>query len=192
MVARTGRLAALLVSVLFILLAPPSARASVRPGVRVRWVGARPQPAQAGQEFVGQFEVGSKDPGQLENFGISGKGWTVTGWDAPAAVALSKGQRRVVTFRAVPTDPTEPLTIRYTWAGVPVERAMRLDAASLERAYQKHPIAFRDRGGPKLSGTRPRSLQSGQRATTTAFHFQGTFQYTRGDGTILGADGLKV
>lgn len=192
MVTRTGRLAALLVSVPFILVTPVPARASLRPEVRLRWVGPRPQPAEAGREFVGQFQVGAGDGGQLENFSISGIGWTVRGVDAPATVALMKGQPRVVTFRAVPTDPAEPLMIRYTWDGVPVERAMRLDAASLDRAYQKHLLAFGDKGGPKLSGMRPRSLQSGQRATTTDFHFQGTFQYTRGDGVILGADGLKV
>jgi alpha-tubulin suppressor-like RCC1 family protein len=192
MVTRTGRLAALLASVLFTLVAPSAARASLSSGVRLRWVGERPKPAQAGREFVGQLEVASASAGQVQNFELSGRGWTVRGLDAPAVMSLSKGRRQVVTFRAVPSDPAEPLTIRYTWGGRTIEKNLRLDAASIERAYRKNLVRFDDRAGPKLSGMRPRSQQAGQRATTTAFHFSGTFQYTRGDGTIRGADGIKV
>src|SRR4029079_14847519 len=99
MVTRIGRLAAVLASVLFTLVAPSAARASVSSGVRLRWVGERPKPAQTGREFVGQLEVASAQAGQVQNFEISGKGWTVRGLDAPAVMSLTKGHRQIVTFR---------------------------------------------------------------------------------------------
>ncbi|HET9253055.1 MAG TPA: hypothetical protein VFP58_13160 [Candidatus Eisenbacteria bacterium] len=130
--------------------------------LRVRSFGERPLPAQSGREFTGRIELVAPGPGTVQGFEIVGPGWTVIDVDAPRAFPMvTCGQRRIVTFRAIPQDPTQPLTVRGTYNGSRVERSIRLDAASLER---KRPARYSDRGGPRgnfdVTETRPAGWHS--------------------------------
>jgi alpha-tubulin suppressor-like RCC1 family protein len=175
--------------VLLALWLPGFARASVQTGVKIRWFGDRPQPAESGREFVGQLEIRAPRSGRLENLQVGGTGWSLRGMDAPPSFVMERGGRRIVTFRVVPSDPSQPLTVQATFDGVPVERRARLDAASL----QKRRLKYQDASGPRLSGLRrkaaPSSLQSTQ---DQQISFMGDFRYTRGDGVVVGADHIQV
>lgn len=165
---------------------PGLAHATVESGLKIRWLGDRPLPARSGHEFVGQLEVIAPRSGRLENFQVGGTGWALRGMDAPASLVMSKGQRRIVNFRAVPTDPTQPLTVRATFDGVAIERSAKLDAASL----QKRRLVYQRASGPILSGSRARLGTS--RTEDQQIAFMGDFRYTRGDGVVVGADHIKV
>ncbi|HET9327474.1 MAG TPA: FlgD immunoglobulin-like domain containing protein [Candidatus Eisenbacteria bacterium] len=171
------------------LILPVWAEASVKGGLEIRWVGDRPSPAQPGREFAGQLEVIAPRPGRLENVEIGGMGWTLSAMDAPRSLMMDRGGRRLITFRATPSDPSQPLTVRATFDGIPVETRTRLDAASL----QKRRLQFQNASGPVLSGSRPRLGPSkAQRTQDQQIAFMGDFRYTRGDGVVVGADHVQV
>jgi hypothetical protein len=153
--------------------------------MKIRWFGEKPLPAQSGREFVGQLEVIAPRSGRLENFQVGGTGWTLRGMDAPPSLVMSKGQRRIVTFRATPSDPSQPLTVRATFDGVTVQRSVKLDAASL----QKRRLKYQSASGPILSGSRKLGTS---RTEDQQIAFQGDFKYTREDGVVLGADHIKI
>ncbi|HEU4334011.1 MAG TPA: FlgD immunoglobulin-like domain containing protein [Candidatus Eisenbacteria bacterium] len=157
---------------------------------KIRWFGERPRAAEAGREFVGQLEIIAPRPGTLDLLQITGDGWSGRGLDAAAPFAMGKGERRIVTFRATPQDPAQPLTIRAAFDGVPFEKSIRLDAASLDK---KRRVRFVDRTGPTLSGRRPQAAPgTGSRAADQVLNFSGHFRYNRGDGITVGADNIIV
>ena len=169
---------------------PTTAQASVKTGIKVRWLGERPKPAETGREFVGRLEVIAGKPGRLEGFEVVGQGWTHRGTDAPRSLVMGKGDRRIVTFRSTPQDPAAPLTIRGFFDGKPVEKTLRLDAPSLQK---KRRLQFKDPKGPKLSGMRPRLAPGAtERVTDQAISFSGRFEYQRTDGVWIGADNIVV
>ena len=105
-----GLLVLLTLSIGFWLPAP--AQASVNAGLKIRWFGERPRPAQAGQEFVGQIELIAPRAGMVESLEFVGAGWTRIGMDAPTNFPMTHGQRRVIGFRLVAQDPSQALTVR--------------------------------------------------------------------------------
>src|SRR5262245_9171454 len=180
---RYRQLAMALAIFAFPLCLPAWVEASVHRGLKIRWVGERPLPAQAGREFAGQIEVIAPKSGRLENLRVEGTGWSLRGPVAPPSLLMERGERRLGTFCGVPSDPSEPLTIRATFDGEPVEIRTRLDGASL----QKRRLVFRNASGPVLSGSRPKAAPSKlQRTQNYDFAFMGDFKYTRGDGVVVG------
>jgi alpha-tubulin suppressor-like RCC1 family protein len=167
-----------------------SAQASVSGGgLKIRWFGEKPQAAQAGQEFVGHVEIIAAKPGSLDQLEVVGQGWSLRSSDAPAHASMGRGEQRVLNFRAVPSDPTQPLTVRAVFNGVPVERSGRFDAHSLE----KRKLQYQNGQGPKLSGARPKLAPgSTERAQNQDIAFMGDFKYTRTDGTVRGADHIQI
>jgi hypothetical protein len=171
------------------LVLPASSQATVKSVVKIRWVGDRPSPAQAGREFAGQLEVVAPKAGKLENVQIRGTGWSLEGFDGPSSLMMERGGRRLVSFRATPSDATQPLTVRATFDGVTVEKSLALDAASL----QKRRLHYQNASGPLLSGSRPKvGTTKLQRTQDQQIAFQGDFKYTREDGVVLGADHIKI
>ena len=179
-----------LVGLVFILISLPAAVfATVGRDLTIRWSGERPAPAQAGREFVGRFEIAAGQGGPVEGLEVVGNGWTLNGLDAPSRLSMDRGQRRVVTFRATPQNPAEPLTVRCVWQGRTVQRSIRLDAASLERKGRR--VVF-DGQGPRLSSSRLSLRQGAARVSAQQIHFSGRFRYTRGDGLAVGADHIVI
>ncbi|HET9327475.1 MAG TPA: FlgD immunoglobulin-like domain containing protein [Candidatus Eisenbacteria bacterium] len=177
-------------AILLLCLALPSlAEASVKSPVKIRWAGDRPSPAQSGREFAGQLEVIAPRQGRLENVEIHGAGWSLSAVDAPRALMMDRGGRRLITFRGVPADATQPLTVRATFDGVQIEKSLRLDAASLE----KRRLVYQNASGPKLSGLRDKTAPGKlQRTQDQQIAFMGDFRYTRGDGVEVGADHIRI
>jgi hypothetical protein len=174
---------------LFALWLPAYALASVKTGVKIRWIGDRPLPAQAGHELVGQLEIIAPRPGKLDNLQIGGNGWSLGDSDAPRSLVMSRGERRVVRFRAVPSDPSQPFTVRATFDGVPVERSARLDAASLQKSH----LQYQSSSGPTLSGFRAKASPTKAEGTQAQqLSFMGDFKFTRDDGVVLGADHIRI
>lgn len=177
----------LLVPLLAGLVLPATpAFATVGPPIRVRWSGEWPAPARPGVETIGRIELSVNRAGIVDDLQVAGAGWEVRGLDTPRRFVLPPGSRRVVTFRAVPTDPAAPLVITGTVNGREFRKEYRLDAARLERIGK--PNAVRATAAPVLSGTKGGgSLQGGGRN----IRFRGRFMYERGDG-LVGADNLVV
>lgn len=173
---------------LALVLLPAAVLADVwSPGLRIRWVGERPAPAAAGAEITGRFELVAGRGGILEDVTLSGAGWTVTALAGEKRAVMATGSRRPFTFRAVPGDAQEPLVVRATFDGRVVQKVLRLDAASLERATRPRPIVF---------GAEP-ALTGPKRHATAAqtIRFKGRFLYLRGDmptPLALGADNITV
>ncbi len=170
------------------LLVPIVARATVAPpSVRIRWEGERPLPARAGVEFTGAFRITASGSGVLENVRLEGEGWAIRSLANPGTVRLASHASRVVTFRAVPSDPSAPLFLRATFDGRPFEQTIRLDATSLERAGRRGRIAFAD-GAPRLTGKRVGNTTHAQ-----SIRFHGRFAYVRDlGGPTLGADNIPI
>jgi alpha-tubulin suppressor-like RCC1 family protein len=184
---RFARISALFGWVLVIPIIPVAARATVGRDLRIRWAGERPSPAQAGREFVGRFEMLAGTDGFVEGLDVVGKGWVLEGMDAAPRLAMTRGQRRVVTFRATTENLAEPLTVRCLWQGRLIEKSIRLDAASLDRKGRR--VVF-DGQGPRLSSATPRLSDQG--VSAQQIHFSGRFRYTRGDGIPMGADHIVI
>ena len=179
--------------IVFLLLAiaslPGASGASVdSPGLKIRWAGERPSPAVAGQEFAGRLELAAGKAGRLESLEISGQGWAVRAVDGVPTGLLTRGDRRFVTFRAVPDDPSQPLIVRAAFEGRTIVRPLRVGAAALA----KKKLHFADAAGPRISGTSLSRGQGGRIQGGQIFSFMGDFRYTRGDGVVMGADGMEV
>ena len=169
---------------------PAIADATVEQSLKIRWSGERPRPAKAGQEFLGRIEIVAPANGSVQGLDVVGNGWTLLGMDAPRTFAMARGQRRVLTFRVMPQDPAQPLTVRCSYNGAMVERTLRLDPASLQRA---RPARFLNGSGPRSSGTGTRlSPESGARTSAMQIHFTGSVRYVRADGLHVGADNIAL
>jgi hypothetical protein len=168
------------------LFTPCRAGADVGPPVGIRWSGEWPAPARAGAIYVGHFELVAADPVTVENLEVRGDGWTILGVDAGSHLTLPRDGRRVVTFRAVPTDPAAPIVVSGTANGIPFRRAFRLDRDHTRPGPAQGSV--RSERAPVLSGTKPRATtQSGRN-----IRFHGTFRYQRMDGQWIGADNIVV
>jgi hypothetical protein len=88
-----------------------------------------------------------------------------------------------------PNDPSQPLTVRATFDGIPVEKSIRLDRGSLERKR----LQYKNASGPILSGSRSNPGTSKmQRTQDQQIAFMGDFKYMRGDGVEVGADHIRI
>src|SRR5688572_16044064 len=167
---------------------PAQSQASVKQELKIRWFGEGPRPAQSGQEFVGQVELVAPEPGMVEGLEIVGQDWAPIG-NIPTTFFMTAGQHRVIPFRMVPQDPSQPLAVRCIWNGVAVERSVRLDAGSLGKKQAR----YLDKEGPRTSGTRPNlSPEGGARTSDMQIHFMGSVRYIRPDGLHPGADNIVI
>jgi hypothetical protein len=168
-----------------LLQVPAPATADVGPPIRVRWSGEWPAPARPGVETVGRFEIAVERDAVVEDLEVAGEGWTLRGLDSGRRLDLAKGARRVITFRAVPTDPSAPLVITGRVNGMPFRKAFRLDAERLSRIGR--PGAVRMAAAPVLGATEPGTTIQNARN----IRFRGRFMYDRGS-DLVGGDNVVV
>lgn len=164
----------------------PPAEATVAPPVSVEWSGALPSPAVASRSFEGLFELRAPFGGLVENLRLEGDGWSVLSFPGPRMRNMAPGETEVFSFRAVPTDPTAPLRVQFTFDGVPVQETFRLDAKSLSRHQTPGRVAYAEDDAPRLQGLGARNLRDQN------IHFQGSFRTIRGDGASVGVDAIVV
>src|SRR6185436_3483401 len=151
----TGRALVLLAALL-----PAVASARVAPPIHVRWVGGIPAPAKASAEFSGRFEIEMGATAVVDDLRLEGKGWSVKSLEAAPRLALAKGDRRAIAFRATPADPAEPLVVRGSIDGQPFQETFRFDEASLSGARARGTVLRQ--APPRLSGTKTPSMAGGQ------------------------------
>jgi len=180
----------LLPALLFAALVLPAvpAFASLEAPIRVRWSGEWPAPARPGIETIGRIELSVVRAGIVEDFAIAGDGWTVRGAEASGRLVLPPGTNRVVTFRAVPTDPSAPLVVSGTINGRSFREEFRIDAERLSRIGR--PGMVRATAAPVLSGTKVPGATTNGGARN--IRFRGRFMYERLGAELVGADNIVV
>ena len=167
---------------LFGLLVAGPAAATVGPSIAVRWSGELPPPARAGQELVGRFELVSGNAGRVENLAVHGDGWEVRGFDGPSSLVLPPHAQRQFTFRAVPTDPHQPLEVTGTVNGVPFTKRFTLDQERLSHyAVPREARVTGTADSGKLPGTQSQLIR-----------MRGRVIYTRTDNVTIGVDNIVV
>jgi hypothetical protein len=115
-------------------LAAPAAHATVRrEPVRVRLAGP-PVAATAGVALEQTLVLESKTGQHLTGLRLSGDGWSVRAFGAPATLHLVPGERQRIPFVAIPQHPDAPLRLTYEAGGHTFSRNLDLSRAAIRRA----------------------------------------------------------
>ncbi len=112
---------------------------TVGPPVKIK-VPETIQPAISGQEYTATIQVLIGRVGLLDDFALTGEGWTIVESNAPNQHQAQAGEAIDLTFKAVPADANRPLRVSLTWNGRRVSRTLRLSQAYFEQMERSGPL----------------------------------------------------
>ncbi len=116
---------------------PAVALATVGPPIEIKMT-VPDEPAVAGEEFSGVFEVHVFKSGFLDDFILSGEGWEIVSTDAPKnGVQVQPGVLKIA-FRAIPSNTDNPVELTLTFNGRKASRAYEIGRKYFERAGKPH------------------------------------------------------
>lgn len=182
-----------------------AASADIGPPVKIV-MPADVAPATANVEYRGVFEVHVGRPGTLTSFTLQGQGWTVLSLDAPVQQAVKAGEVVVVSFVAIPADPSQALEFAVSFDGRRARKYVTLSQENFDRLRNPRPVRqlVRVDEGPHpaipptttVIPAAPRkgagSEGGGVAGGAITLRFRGRFGYVRQDGPFIGADGFYV
>lgn len=176
-----------------------------------------PEAAVAGRTMTGTLRVVSSGPAEISNLRFDGAGWTARSTDAPARARLSAASPLTFTFTATPTNPKQPLIVRYEVDGVSYEESIDFSPEALERALRPgntrrmaqrevtpfpgdpaskaRPATIAARAPSALRGKADQPMKDTEEPARIAarnIRVHGRFVYDRSDGPTIGADGVAV
>ncbi len=109
--------------------------ADIGPPVAVK-LPANTAVAIAGEEYEGAFEIRVYKPGDLTDFRIEGEGWRVASSTLPTASLRAPVGTISVKFKAIPTNPDEPLGLSLRYNGRLVRTLYEVGPAHAARKAQ--------------------------------------------------------
>ena len=170
------------------------------PPVRIS-MPAGTAPAVARQPYAGVFEIQLGEGGTLADFELAGDGWTVYQLDVPEQRATAGAGVIRVPFRAMPTNPDQPLRLTFTYNGKRVSKAYELGPAYFQSVGRDQPLvriadaelADMITAVPAGQLVRPANVSGG----AIPLRFTGRFMYTRpvstdGNGNFIGSVDVGV
>lgn len=167
-------------------------RGDIPPPVRIAVPRATIVAPTMNQEHRGLVEVTVGERGTIEQFDLQGAGWTVLEIHPRPPLDVVRGQVTTFSYRATPRDPATPLVARVVFNHQRVQRAVTV---SPER-YARYGRARPSTRVPGSTGLRPGAdpnppAPSSLAAGGVTLRFVGCIQYTRMDGQVMAADGVR-
>jgi hypothetical protein len=185
-----------------------AALADVAPPIKVRLMKGSGLPVE-GEPFKGRLEISTGYPGQLTDFRFESDSWLTVSIDAPASRDLAQDGKMEIPFEVRPLTGSQDLVFLFEIDGFTIRKNLNLTRAhalSMENpapvkevqgdfapapihSMESAPVEDEEPIG--MRGERD-SDENAASSTNRTIRVRGRFTYSRGDGTIMGADGVNV
>lgn len=188
--------AATLLAMLQVCVGPAWAKVGLP--VKIRMPANSPQ-AEARKVYAGVIEIDVGKAGVLDDFDVSGEGWSVTTIDRAAQGKHAQAGLVRVPFRAVPTDPDKPIRLSLTYNGRKVTRTFSIGPKKFAQRGRAYPTTVMNAGTVPAGAAVPVPTNAADEPSGPiiagdgiSLRFTGRFIYTRPDGRVVGVDNIWV
>ncbi len=197
----------LLTTAMLIFAWSATALADVAPPIKVMLMEGSEIPVE-GESYKGRLEITVGAPGELTDFRFEGDSWLTVSIEAPASKMLTPGNRLEVPFEVRPLTGSGELVFMFEVDGYVFRKNLDFTRTHALRMAGPAPVKnSKDNTAPipnslevvtpaddEVVGRRgnndPQDDENAVILRTIRVH--GRFTYVRGDGTIMGADGVNV